>query len=75
MRPLAYCTGPAFESVTPELGRLGVHPDAIARVKREINAHYGRWKLRSGATLFANAFYLDSANDYDVCDIRGKFCF
>ena len=50
-------------------------PDAIAKVKREINASYGRWKLRSGATLFANDFYQDSANEYDVCDIRGKFCF
>ena len=47
----------------------------IARVKADINARFGRFKVRSGATLFANEFYADSANEYDVCDIRGKFCF
>jgi len=49
--------------------------EAVARVKREINETFGRFKLRSGATLFANDFYQDPANEYDVCDIRGKFCF
>ncbi len=49
--------------------------EAIAQVKRAINQRFGRWKLRSGATLFANGFYEDPANEYDVCDIRGKFCF
>jgi DNA polymerase V len=49
--------------------------DAIARVKRAINREFGRFKLRSGATLYSNAFYADPANEHDVCDIRGKFCF
>ncbi len=49
--------------------------DAIARVKREINEQFGRFKIRSGSTLYANDFYDDPANEYDVCDIRGKFCF
>lgn len=49
--------------------------DAVARVKREVNERFGRFTLRSGATLFANDFYLDPANDFDVCDVRGKFCF
>ncbi len=49
--------------------------DAVARVKREINEEFGRFMLRSGATLYANDFYADPANEYDVCDIRGKFCF
>ena len=49
--------------------------DAVAKVKREINERFGRFKLRSGATLFANDFYRDPANMHDVCDIRGKFCF
>jgi len=44
-------------------------------VKREINECYGRWKLRSGSTLFANDWYEDPANEHEVCDIRGKFCF
>jgi DNA polymerase V len=49
--------------------------DAVAKVKREINQELGRFKLRSGATLYANDFYRDPANEYDVCDVRGKFCF
>ncbi|OWK35554.1 DNA polymerase IV [Fimbriiglobus ruber] len=49
--------------------------EALARVKREINETFGRFKIRSGATLYANDFYQDPANEYDVCDIRGKFCF
>ncbi|HEY2909671.1 MAG TPA: nucleotidyltransferase [Gemmataceae bacterium] len=49
--------------------------DAIAQVKRSINEEFGRFRLRSGATLFANEFYADGANDYDICDVRGKFCF
>ena len=49
--------------------------DAVAGVKREVNAELGRFKLRSGATLYANDFYSDPANMHDGCDIRGKFCF
>ena len=49
--------------------------DAVARVKREVNEELGRFTLRSGATLFANEFYADPANEHDVCDVRGKFCF
>lgn len=49
--------------------------EAIAKVKHEINQRFGRFKLRSGATLYSNKFYDDPANNYDVCDIRGKFCF
>jgi len=44
-------------------------------VKHEVNDRFGRWKIRSAATLFANEFYKDSANEYDICDVRGKFCF
>jgi DNA polymerase V len=47
----------------------------LARVKRDVNHRFGRFKLRSGATLYANAFYQDPANDYEICDVRGKFCF
>jgi DNA polymerase V len=49
--------------------------DSVAKVKREINESYGRWKLRSGSTLWANDWYNDPANEHEVCDIRGKFCF
>ncbi|MDB5308841.1 MAG: dinB 1 [Gemmataceae bacterium] len=57
-----------FEPPDPKL-------DAVARVKRAVNERYGRWKLRSGATLYANDWYDDPANEHEVCDIRGKFCF
>jgi DNA polymerase V len=49
--------------------------EAIAKTKREINEWYGRWKLRSGATLWANEFYQDNSNEFEICDVRGKFCF
>jgi nucleotidyltransferase/DNA polymerase involved in DNA repair len=48
---------------------------AIARLKREINARHGRFVLRSAATLPLAAIYRDTANEYDICDIRGKVCF
>jgi hypothetical protein len=48
---------------------------AVARVNREVNEELGRFTLQSGVTLLANDFYRDPANEYDVCDIRGKFCF
>jgi DNA polymerase V len=57
-----------FDAADPRL-------DAIARVKREINERYGRWKIRSGATLFANKWYNDPSNEFEICDVRGKFCF
>jgi len=57
-----------FEQPDPRL-------ETLARTKRAINDRFGRWKLRSGATLFANGFYDDPANEYDICDVRGKFCF
>jgi len=49
--------------------------ESLSRLKFEVNRCFGRFKLRSGATLYANDFYDDPANNYDVCDIRGKFCF
>ena len=32
----------------------------MARVKREVNEAFGRFRLRSGATLYANDFYRDA---------------
>jgi len=67
VRPHAW-QGSLFEPDDPRL-------DALADVKERINERFGRFRLRSGATLFANEFYADGANDYDICDVRGKFCF
>jgi nucleotidyltransferase/DNA polymerase involved in DNA repair len=49
--------------------------EAVARLKREINARHGRFVLRSAATLPLSAIYRDTANEYDICDVRGKICF
>lgn len=49
--------------------------EAVARLKREVNARHGRFALRSAATLPLAAIYRDTANEYDICDIRGKICF
>ncbi len=49
--------------------------EAVARLKREVNARHGRFVLRSAATLPLASIYRDTANEYDICDIRGKICF
>jgi DNA polymerase V len=49
--------------------------EALARLKREVNAHVGRFALRSGATLYLRDVYRDEAQSYDICDVRGKLCF
>jgi DNA polymerase V len=48
---------------------------AVAQLKREINGRHGRFVLRSAATLPLAPIYRDTANEYDICDIRGKLCF
>jgi len=48
---------------------------AVARLKHEVNARHGRFILRSAATLPLAAVYRDTANEYDICDVRGKVCF
>lgn len=60
--------GSLFDPPDPRL-------DALAKTKREVNRMHGRWKLRSGATLWANEFYHDRSNEFEICDIHGKFCF
>ena len=55
-------------------GRRGL-AEAVDRLKEEVNGRIGRFALRSGATLYLPAIYRDSANDFDICDIRGKVCF
>ena len=49
--------------------------EAVAAVKAAINARYGRFKVRSGTTLHLPKVYKDPANDFDICDVRGKVCF
>ncbi len=47
----------------------------IAAVKQAVNDKLGRFTLRSGETLRLPAVYADPANQFDICDIRGKICF
>jgi DNA polymerase V len=50
--------------------------EALARLKRSVNTRVRRFALRSGATLYLpREVYDDWANDFDICDIRGKVCF
>lgn len=49
--------------------------DAMAKLKREVNAAVGRFALRSGATLPLADVYRDETQSYDICDVRGKICF
>jgi DNA polymerase V len=49
--------------------------EALARAKAAVNERHGRFRVRSGATLYLPAVYRDPANDFDICDVRGKVCF
>lgn len=49
--------------------------EAVAAAKSAINERFGRFKVRSGTTLHLPAVYADRANDFDICDVRGKVCF
>ncbi|HEV3165987.1 MAG TPA: nucleotidyltransferase [Isosphaeraceae bacterium] len=49
--------------------------ERLARVKSEINDRHGRFALRSAATLPLAPVYDDTANNYDIGDIREKIWF
>jgi DNA polymerase V len=49
--------------------------EAVGRLKRAVNLRRGRFALRSAATLPLASIYQDTANGYDICDVRGKSCF
>jgi nucleotidyltransferase/DNA polymerase involved in DNA repair len=49
--------------------------EAIAAVKRAVNARHGRFALRSAATLPLVGVYRDKSNEWDICDVHGKMCF
>jgi nucleotidyltransferase/DNA polymerase involved in DNA repair len=53
----------------------GDRAEALAKLKREVNAAVGRWAVRSGATLPLKRIYDDPTNEFDICDVRGKTCF
>ena len=49
--------------------------ERVAEVKRLVNEKLGRFMVRSGTTLHLPETYRDEANEYDICDVRGKVCF
>jgi hypothetical protein len=53
----------------------GPKAEALAKLKREVNARFGRFTLRSGATLPLSDIYRDESSSYDICDVHGKMCF
>jgi nucleotidyltransferase/DNA polymerase involved in DNA repair len=49
--------------------------ERIAALKKGVNEKHGRFMLRSAATLPLFEVYKDPANEFDICDVRGKACF
>jgi DNA polymerase V len=49
--------------------------EAVSALKTAVNGRHGRFILRSAATLPLGRIYTDRANEYDICDVRGKTCF
>ena len=70
LTPKADCPQDLFES-----SERRAQSQAVAQLKREINARHGRFMLRSAAALVLASIYRDTANEYDICDVRGKVCF
>ena len=49
--------------------------DAVAAAKAAVNERFGRFKVRSGDDAVPAGGVPDPANDFDICDVRGKVCF
>lgn len=49
--------------------------DSLGDVKEAVNRRFGRFTLRSAATLRLPRVYADPSNAYDICDVKGKICF
>jgi DNA polymerase V len=54
---------------------LSEQAKAVSTLKKAVNDRHGRFILRSAATLPLGRIYTDRANEYDICDVRGKTCF
>lgn len=50
-------------------------PDIASQLKRTVNGRFGRFALRSAATLYLHEPYEDPTWAFDICDIHGKSCF
>jgi DNA polymerase V len=47
----------------------------VAALKKGVNERHGRFVLRSAATWPLLEIDRDPANEFDICDVRGKACF
>jgi hypothetical protein len=56
-------------------GDLSEQAKAVSALKKAVNDRHGRFILRSAATLPLGRIYTNRANEYDICDVRGKTCF
>ena len=66
---------PAGETQQALFDRSDDRAMKVVALKRGINERHGRFVLRSAATLPLFDIYRDKANEYDICDVRGKVCF
>ena len=66
---------PAGQTQLALFDRGDERAERLATLKRGINGRQGRFALRSAATLPLFNIYKDKANEYDICDVRGKVCF
>ena len=70
------------EDLTPSCRRQlglfdpdGDRAEAVAKVKREINAAARPVRRPECGHAAAGGVYADPPNEYDICDVRGKMCF
>lgn len=49
--------------------------EKFVRLKRLMNSKFGVFAVRSGATAYAPAVFRDEASNFEISDIKGKFCF
>jgi hypothetical protein len=50
-------------------------PKTLQTLRKSINEKAGRFPIRSGAKRPLDHVYADRANEWDICDARGKTCF
>ena len=66
---------PAGQTQMALFDRPDDRKERIAALKKGVNERHGRFILRSAATLPLVSIYQDKANEYDICDVRGKAFF
>lgn len=71
--PVRVTVGPARSRTLAKL--ICDSAERAAAVERVVNARRGRFALRWAATRPPSGVNNDSANQYDICDVRGKTCF